>query len=90
MSDGIIKSIYCHWDGYPSNNGKILLEHYNSQEKDNPTTVVNKVSKKQVPEKWFNRECGSRGLGFMAKMICPWPYQRYCRTSDLVSMWEKY
>jgi len=27
-----IKSIYCHWDGYPSHNGKILLEKYNSQE----------------------------------------------------------
>ena len=24
------KSIYCHWDGYPSYNGKILLEHYNT------------------------------------------------------------
>lgn len=24
------KSIYCHWDGYLSNNGKILLEHYDS------------------------------------------------------------
>lgn len=22
------KSIYCHWDGYPGNNGKILLQHY--------------------------------------------------------------
>lgn len=27
-----IKSIYCHWDGYLSWNGKILLENYNSQE----------------------------------------------------------
>ncbi len=27
-----IKSIYCHWDGYLSHNGKILLENYNSQE----------------------------------------------------------
>lgn len=26
-SDKIV-SIYCHWDGYPSNNGKILLEQY--------------------------------------------------------------
>jgi hypothetical protein len=24
------KSVYCHWDGYLSNNGKILLEHYDS------------------------------------------------------------
>lgn len=26
--DGRIVSIYCHWDGYPSNNGRILAEHY--------------------------------------------------------------
>jgi hypothetical protein len=32
-SDGVIQSIYCHWDGYPSHNGKMLLKHYNSQEK---------------------------------------------------------
>ena len=27
------KGIYCHFDGYPSNNGKILLENYNTTEK---------------------------------------------------------
>ena len=26
--DGTIESIYCHWDGDPSNNGKLLLEYY--------------------------------------------------------------
>lgn len=24
------KSVYCHWDGYLSNNGRILLENYDS------------------------------------------------------------
>ena len=24
---------YCHWDGYPSHNGRILLEHYSSKGK---------------------------------------------------------
>jgi len=24
---------YCHWDGYPSNNGRILLEHYSVKSK---------------------------------------------------------
>ena len=24
--------IYCHWDGYPSHNGNILQEHYNTPE----------------------------------------------------------
>ena len=32
QADGTIKGIYCHWDGYPSHNGKILVEHYNTQE----------------------------------------------------------
>lgn len=25
--------IYCHWDGYPSSNGRILLENYKDSEK---------------------------------------------------------
>jgi hypothetical protein len=31
--DGTVSSIYCHWDGYPSNNGRILVEHYTDREK---------------------------------------------------------
>lgn len=27
-----VKYIYCHWDGYPSHNGTILQEHYNTPE----------------------------------------------------------
>lgn len=30
---GKVRSIYCHWDGYPGNNGKILMEHYTDKEK---------------------------------------------------------
>ena len=33
LSNGTWKRIYCHWDGYLSHNGQILLEHYNTQEK---------------------------------------------------------
>lgn len=25
--------IYCHWDGYPSNNGQILIDHYTDFQK---------------------------------------------------------
>lgn len=32
-SDGKIVSVYCHWDGYPSHVGKLLLENYNTPEK---------------------------------------------------------
>jgi hypothetical protein len=26
----VVKSVYCHWDGYLDHNGQILLEHYDS------------------------------------------------------------
>ena len=28
-----VQKIYCHWDGYLDNNGKILLENYNTQQR---------------------------------------------------------
>ena len=30
MPNGNIRSVYCHWDGYPSHNGRILQDHYQS------------------------------------------------------------
>jgi len=30
---GDFTGVYCHWDGYPSHNGKLLLEHYSSKGK---------------------------------------------------------
>lgn len=31
--DGTVSQIYCHWNGYPSNNGRILLESYSDRER---------------------------------------------------------
>jgi hypothetical protein len=30
MHGDVVKSVYCHWDGYLDHNGRILLEHYDS------------------------------------------------------------
>lgn len=30
MHGDVVKSVYCHWDGYLAYNGKMLQEHYNS------------------------------------------------------------
>ena len=35
MHGDTVKSVYCHWDGYLSNNGKILQEHYDSSKANN-------------------------------------------------------
>lgn len=31
--DGTYRYVYCHWDGYPTGNGQILLDHYQDPEK---------------------------------------------------------
>ena len=28
FADGTVEQVYCHWDGYLENNGKILADHY--------------------------------------------------------------
>ncbi len=32
-ADGTVTGIYCHWDGYLSHNGRILLENYTDEAK---------------------------------------------------------
>lgn len=43
-ADGKWARIYCHWDGYPDNNGKILQEHYNSQEQAEALVALGDLS----------------------------------------------
>lgn len=33
LPNGDIKAIYCHWDGYPEHNGRILAQHYRDDAK---------------------------------------------------------
>jgi hypothetical protein len=35
LDNEIVKTIYCHWDGYPEHNGKLLVENYSS-----PATIT--------------------------------------------------
>lgn len=32
-ADGTVTGIYCHWDGYISNNGRILEDYYTDEDK---------------------------------------------------------
>jgi len=42
--DGTVTSIYCHWDGYPENNGKLLLEHYQDRKKTQKLIDLGSIS----------------------------------------------
>lgn len=33
LPNGDIRAIYCHWDGYPEHNGRILVQNYTDEDK---------------------------------------------------------
>ncbi|MDE2096217.1 MAG: hypothetical protein KGL39_03160 [Patescibacteria group bacterium] len=43
-ADGKWARIYCHWDGYIAHNGKILFDHYNSQERADALVALGNIS----------------------------------------------
>ena len=42
--EGKIVSVYCHWDGYVANNGRILLENYTDIEKIEALVALGSIS----------------------------------------------
>lgn len=42
--EGKIVSVYCHWDGYVANNGKILLENYDFIDKIEALIALGSIS----------------------------------------------
>jgi len=44
IENGMARIIYCHWDGYLSNNGKILKENYNDINKINELLSLGDIS----------------------------------------------
>lgn len=51
--DGTIDYIYCHWNGYPSGNGLILIKHYTTIDKVNQLLELGNLSvlNKEIGEK---------------------------------------
>lgn len=57
--DGTVSSIYCHWDGYPSNNGRILVEDYTDRDKVKSLIelgAISSLSKHVAPPPLFDTE----------------------------------
>ena len=44
LPNGKFKQVYAHWDGYPSCNGKLLLEHYQDTKKIKQLITIGGVS----------------------------------------------
>ena len=56
-NDGSIDSVYCHWDGYATHNGRILLTHYNSEQRVRELISMGPISS-------LGPEIGDKRVGF--------------------------
>ena len=44
LPNGVVHSIYSHWDGYPEHNGALLSEHYNTRERVSELIALGDIS----------------------------------------------
>ena len=61
LSDDSILSVYCHWDGYPSFNGKVLREFYNTKEKVTQLINGGNISSLHTNVGWNNETLSETG-----------------------------
>jgi len=54
LKDGQIVSVYCHWDGYPSFNGRVLRTHYNTEEQVRELIDGGDISSLRTNAGWQN------------------------------------
>jgi len=61
-SDGTVTRIYCHWDGYPSHNGVLLQEYWDTPHKVDQLLALGDLSSlgKEIGEQhdFMNRRSG--------------------------------
>ena len=71
LPNGQYQFLYCHWDGYPSHNGRILLSSYTTQEKQNALFALGDLSV-------LGEEIGEKHI-FDRRIIDPnWPHHDWC------------
>ena len=61
FSDNSVLSVYCHWDGYPSFNGKVLREFYDTKEKASELINGGNISSLHTNVGWNNETLPETG-----------------------------
>ena len=61
LKDGSILAVYCHWDGYPAFNGRILRDHHNTEEKVNKLIDGGFISSLHTNVGWNNETLPETG-----------------------------
>lgn len=99
-ADNVYSSIYCHWDGYPEYNGKILQEHYNTEEKvlallqNGDMSALNPTIEESVFYKARGEDCPMKQAKYMEiSGDIEWVYvfregQWYCKEHRKGAHWK--
>ena len=61
LKDDSILSVYCHWDGYPSYNGRILRDNYNTADKVRELIDGGNISALHTNAGWNNETLPKTG-----------------------------
>ena len=61
LKDDSILSVYCHWDGYPSFNGRVLREFYDTKEKVDQLINGGNISSLHTNVGWNNETLPETG-----------------------------
>ena len=61
LKDDSVLSVYCHWDGYPSFNGKVLREFYDTKEKVTQLINGGNISSLHTNVGWNNETLPETG-----------------------------
>jgi hypothetical protein len=66
QEDGSVKSIYCHYDGYPEGVGQTLIENYTS-----PVEVMNLIDKGDLVSLQSQEHFADRGESDVDAIVTP-------------------
>lgn len=61
LKNGQIVSVYCHWDGYPSFNGRVLRTHYSTEEQVRELIDGGDISALRTNAGWQNETLPTTG-----------------------------
>jgi len=61
LSDNSIMSVYCHWDGYPAFNGRVLRDHYTTVEQVRELIDGGNISALHTNAGWKNETLPKTG-----------------------------
>jgi hypothetical protein len=61
LKSGQIVSVYCHWDGYPSFNGRVLRTHYNTEDQVRELIDGGDISALRTNAGWQNETLPTTG-----------------------------